>query len=67
MPKKLSPYVGINEICAMFVSKFNMRIQRTAVYNYIRNYDFPANTGIGRPRQWERIKVEAWFKAQKKA
>jgi predicted DNA-binding transcriptional regulator AlpA len=62
MPK----FIRIETILVLFKKYLEINISRSNVYFYIRYKGFPASTGFGCPRQWDSVKVEKWFKAQRK-
>jgi predicted DNA-binding transcriptional regulator AlpA len=66
MPQKSSDFLDIDEVRTLFKERLNVIIKRTSVYHYIKNFEFPDNTGWGRPRRWEKEKVLAWFNKQSK-
>lgn len=58
---KTKEFLTVQDICVLFKEQLNVRMRPTGIYHYIKIYDFPANTGWGRPRVWEADKVKAWF------
>jgi hypothetical protein len=66
MTKRQTDFLTIGDIRDLFKKYLNITIGRASVYHYIRKYDFPDNTGWGRPRQWNKKSVLAWFKNQTK-
>ena len=54
--------IGIDAILGLFKKHLDITIKRPSVYFYIRERGFPASTGWGCPRKWDRTKVEKWFK-----
>ena len=65
MSKKPAEYMTVDEILAMFAAKLDIHIQRPSLYHYIKRFGFPNNTQWGRPRKWDRAKVEKWFAKNK--
>lgn len=39
-------------------------LNRTRIYQLIRNQDFPAPIKIGKSSRWKRTAIDSWIKAQ---
>lgn len=66
MLRKSPEYLNIDEIRTLFKDRLNVQTGRTGIYHYVKKFNFPENTGWGRPRCWEKEKVLAWFDKQSK-
>jgi hypothetical protein len=62
----IGPTVTIDEIIKLFKQYLGVTLTKTNIFYYIRVKKFPKHTGWGKPRQWLRDPVLAWFKEQNK-
>ena len=60
--KKDKEFLTVDDIRGLFKKHWGISVVRQGVYYYVAHKGFPDSTKRGRPRLWDKEKVDQFFK-----